>query len=456
MKSIIELKPEQYSSQERSDKDGPILCFEAKSSKDFDWLEQMILENNYYESDQHIWSYKVDHDKRIMAELISNCLIRDNQSVLELGCSNGTILKLLKDQGYLVRGLDISQKALDNAHISVKENISLVDLLEFNCNDRFDLIFGLDIFEHLNPNKLPEYLNKIKSLLKPEGLVLANIPAFGQDKVFGEVFPIYLESWLQDYANGRHFQMLHVDGNGYPINGHLIWADTDWWCRSFSQTGLTRLPQIEQALQCKFSTYLSKVLPRKSIYLFGSNNDGSLIRVTKNTVTKVPQAITKFADDFESVPGTKFDPTDNDNIFIYGWHRPEVSETGLARWMNGTVSYININCVDSGKLKLFLEAHNPDVNQNPVTVEINYTGGKRSVALGDQLVKVTIPIRYRLTIIQIYISHTWNPHEILKNGDTRNLGIFCKHVRLTASIRFMNKKYIIRKMKTIYRKLRSI
>ena len=112
----------------------------------------------------------------------------------------------------------------------------------------YDMVFGLDVFEHLNPNRLDAYVRRIAEITRDGGFLFCNIPAFGKDPVFGTLFPLYVDGWEQDAAAGRPFSTLHVDDEGYPIHGHLVWADARWWVQRFEAAGFGRLPQIERWL----------------------------------------------------------------------------------------------------------------------------------------------------------------------------------------------------------------
>jgi hypothetical protein len=115
-------------------------------------------------------------------------------------------------------------------------------------------------------------LGRVEAHLEAGGYVFCNIPAFGPDPVFGQVFQIYMEPWLADCERGTPFHTLHVDELGYPLNGHLIWAHTDWWVQQFEATGLHRETGIEQGLHARYDAYLERGAPaRKSFYVFSKD-----------------------------------------------------------------------------------------------------------------------------------------------------------------------------------------
>ncbi len=264
-------KPENYRLAEDIRTKRPVLTFEARQSADFDWLEQMIRETGYYER-PGIWSFDLDMDKKVLAEIMA---FFSPQKVLEIGCANGAVLKCLFQAGVGVEGVEISALAKARACSEIRNRIHLGDFLELVLPaDHYDLIFGLDIFEHFNPNRLAAYVQRIFEKLTSGGYLFCNIPAFGPDPVFGNPFPFYLETWGKDASESRPFQTLHVDEWGYPLNGHLIWADSFWWVHQMERPGFIREVEIEQALHQKYDAYLeTRTLARKAFYVFSKRVD---------------------------------------------------------------------------------------------------------------------------------------------------------------------------------------
>jgi Methyltransferase domain/Domain of unknown function (DUF4214) len=239
--------------------------FEIEDRGDFDWLEQAILDGRYYEA-EGVWTLEVDLDKRVMAEIVGTL---SQARVLEFGCASGAVLEGLFDQGLEFEGVDISRMAIERASDRVKDRIHHGDLLAVELRTDFDAAFGLDIFEHLNPNRIDSYLSRLASVLIPGGILFANIPVFGPDQVFGETFPLVLPGWRLDAEAGRCFRTVQVDDLGYPVHGHLIWADTHWWVGRFEAAGFVRRPAVEEDLHAKYDTYLLAESPaRRPFYVF--------------------------------------------------------------------------------------------------------------------------------------------------------------------------------------------
>ena len=243
-----------------------IPVFQAASAGDFDWLEREIIDNAYYEG-PGVWNFGVDADKRVVAEMIEAFApVR----ALELGCAAGAVLECLHRKGIHAEGVELSRHAIAKASSSITTRIHRGDLLSLDLErGAYDLVFGLDIFEHLNPNKLDAYISRIRQLTSDDAYLFCNIPAFGVDRVFGTVFPLYLSEWETEATAGRPFSTLHVDELGYPIHGHLIWAGSTWWTTRFESHGFSRDIEVERALHGKYDQYMEARAPaRRSYFVF--------------------------------------------------------------------------------------------------------------------------------------------------------------------------------------------
>lgn len=281
------LRPERYASAIDRTNNEQVWTFEAESDADFDWLEQAILEHGYYEK-PGVWNLGVDTDKRVIAEMIAAFA---PASALELGCAAGAVLECLEPHGVLAEGVEISSMAIARAPESVRARIHQGDLLTLSLSTPYDLVFGLDVFEHLNPNKLDAYISRIAASIAPGGYAFCNVPAFGDDPHFGTVFPLYLDAWREPHSASGLFTTLHVDALGYPIHGHLTWATAAWWVAKFDAHGLRRDVGIERALHEKYDGYFEKRAPaRKAFFVFSKDPSPARTARIIDTVARTPSA----------------------------------------------------------------------------------------------------------------------------------------------------------------------
>ena len=281
--NLIVQRPERYRRTIDRSNGNSILVFDVASSADVDWLERAILEHGYYEA-PGVWVLDVDFDKRVVAEMLSAFA---PAAALELGCASGAVLQCLDEAGVAgSEGIEISAMAIAKAADDVRPRIHQGDLLSLPLQKRYDVLFGLDVFEHLNPNKLDAYIRRIAEVTTEDAYLFCNIPAFGHDAVFGTVFPFYVDGWSGDAAAGRALSSIHVDDLGYPIHGHLAWGDAAWWTRQFEKAGFRRDEEIERAFHRKYDAYMEKRSPaRRAFFVFGTASGGRRAHVIQRIAT---------------------------------------------------------------------------------------------------------------------------------------------------------------------------
>ncbi len=259
--NLIEEAPERYIFVPRKHGQGDTRVLKVQSRADFDWIERHIYDDGFYET-MGGWILSSDPSFGILADQVTDI---GGSSILEIGCSNGQILGHLRDRGWEVNGVEISHLACFLAPYEIRKRIFFGDLLDLKIDRTYDVIMGLDVFEHLNPFKIPEYIRKCADRLNPGGYLYANIPMFGEDRNFGTVFGVYLDVW--DASPNGLFDHIEVDERGWPEGGHLGWALPSWWEAEFGKHGLVRSDEKEKLLHEKYAEYFAKAPARKSFFI---------------------------------------------------------------------------------------------------------------------------------------------------------------------------------------------
>lgn len=104
--------------------------------------------------------------------------VAQGERVLDLGCGRGEILLHCRRRGASVVGIDYSQAALRIARGLFANNNGYLNqptLIEGNvrrlcfAHNSFDVVFLLDIVEHLYPWELEDTLREVKRVLRPGG-----------------------------------------------------------------------------------------------------------------------------------------------------------------------------------------------------------------------------------------------------------------------------------------------
>jgi SAM-dependent methyltransferase len=103
--------------------------------------------------------------------------------LFEIGFGSGTLLKAVSDHGYRASGVEISPAMRDAALQVLGERFAdrllLGDLLQLDKDlapDKPTLVYWNDVFEHICPDEIEEFLAKIHRLLVPGGALLTITP----------------------------------------------------------------------------------------------------------------------------------------------------------------------------------------------------------------------------------------------------------------------------------------
>ncbi|SNA78564.1 class I SAM-dependent methyltransferase [Flavobacterium psychrophilum] len=215
--------------------------------------EDLVTETSISEADQMSVSY-LFRSYAEMPTLEQKALQLAKGNILDVGCGAGShSLSLQNERNLTVTPIDISEKAIEACQLRGLKNARVQNVLALE-NEKFDTIIllmnGTGIFETLTKTK--KYLQKLKSLLNPDGQILIDssdiiymfddnedgsylIPA---DGYYGELtftiqykgetektFPwLYLDyNTLQNVANANGLQCeLILEGTHYDYLARLF------------------------------------------------------------------------------------------------------------------------------------------------------------------------------------------------------------------------------------------
>lgn len=131
----------------------------------------------YLLEDTHFW-YK-SRREIIESVLQSHKLLNEQFSVLEIGSANGTNIKYFKSRFKHIKGSEINTEAINIAQQKNPDVEFYNGMLPHNigfADEKFDLIFLLDVLEHVE-NDLAALI-EIKRRLTKNGKLILTVPAY--------------------------------------------------------------------------------------------------------------------------------------------------------------------------------------------------------------------------------------------------------------------------------------
>lgn len=144
-----------------------ILDFQTKNSP-----ENIVTETNISEADEMEVAY-LFRSYNEMPKLEKKAMQLSKGKILDVGCGAGSHSLHLKEKGFEVISIDISENAIKACQLRGLKNTKIQDVLEVE-NEKFDTILllmnGTGIFGTLSETS--KYLKKLKTLLNPNGQIL--------------------------------------------------------------------------------------------------------------------------------------------------------------------------------------------------------------------------------------------------------------------------------------------
>jgi len=99
-------------------------------------------------------------------------------SALDIGCATGMLAAFLKEQGFeQVVGVDLSAELIEQARQNVEAEFHVADAGEFLKRGwKYDVIFLLNIVEHIERDQLVEFMTAVYRSLNTGGFAIVRTP----------------------------------------------------------------------------------------------------------------------------------------------------------------------------------------------------------------------------------------------------------------------------------------
>jgi 2-polyprenyl-3-methyl-5-hydroxy-6-metoxy-1,4-benzoquinol methylase len=170
---------------------------------------------NYAPYLQHSFRRGLDHLKRHKPK---------GSRLLDIGCGFGFFLNIAQTDGYIVKGIEVSQSLAEEGNHRYYLKIIAGNVFDIELTDEhYDIITAWDVLEHLSD--IERLLKQVSHLIKPDGVFLFRVPDFSfmQQSLPSDFTSLYL---TEVYPLGLHEHLFHfsqisinlwLKRNGYEI-----------------------------------------------------------------------------------------------------------------------------------------------------------------------------------------------------------------------------------------------
>jgi SAM-dependent methyltransferase len=162
-------------------KDSPARA--AMVRRAYDAMAQIIAVTWDFDDQPIVLGYNARIGQLVLRLLRRRQRREPNPRFFEIGYSNGVLIKLVRDAGFSVAGIEVSAKLRGEAcqylgpdsetylHLGNFLNYEL-PLSQRPCH----IVYWNDVFEHIPPDEIRDYLRRIRDLLTPDGLLITVTP----------------------------------------------------------------------------------------------------------------------------------------------------------------------------------------------------------------------------------------------------------------------------------------
>lgn len=154
--------------------------------------------------------------------------LKDNQTILELGCGMGITTAYLVNKGFDVIATDISEIALEYVNNTIKKaktkQMNMLEPFPFKDN-QFSIIIADLCLHYFDKQSTKKIMHEIKRILKPNGVLLARVNS-KKDSTAGQGIKIEKNFYFVDGFNKRFFTKDDAQ-KMFKIIGKTTSAETD-------------------------------------------------------------------------------------------------------------------------------------------------------------------------------------------------------------------------------------
>lgn len=185
-------------------------------------------EAEYFNGAALSYPEKTTAQKAEIMRLLEKCALRKEERILEVGCGDGALARILLAQGYDVHAIDVSLRMVERARAKDplhESRYKVADYLAYKDKEPYDVIVLLDSYPHFLDTRA--FRRKAKDLLRENGrlLILQDRPRKelngileGKDKArLSRPLKSPGREWTRLWLSFRKEKVSKEDGKGYLL-----------------------------------------------------------------------------------------------------------------------------------------------------------------------------------------------------------------------------------------------
>lgn len=142
----------------------------------------------------------------------------ENSKILDIGCAKGFMLYDFTKAipGITVKGIDISQYAIQNAKEEVKEHLQVANALKLPFEDNsFDLVISVTTLHNLNKEDMKQALSEINRVTKKDAFITLDAYRDDEEKKRMEAWNLTALTMMHTNEWKEFFKECNYNGDYY-------------------------------------------------------------------------------------------------------------------------------------------------------------------------------------------------------------------------------------------------
>jgi len=157
--------------------------------------------------------------------------VDQNSCCLDIGSDNGILSYLLRENGGSWHSADLDIETVNSIESVVSSNVAMMTETEIPHSDNFfDCIIIIDLLEHLKDENTA--LSEIQRVLKPGGLLIANVPHTKKGSV---IRALRLAVGLTDEKHGHVRPGYNLEQLSSLLGSHFVITKSQTYSRFFTE-----------------------------------------------------------------------------------------------------------------------------------------------------------------------------------------------------------------------------
>ncbi|MDM1377712.1 class I SAM-dependent methyltransferase [Myroides marinus] len=185
--------------------------------------------------------FNIVSEFNVLPELLDfSNLIKQNGTILDLGCGPGHHSKYFSDLGFKVTGIDLSSEMIEIAKkVSEKSTFKIMDILHIDFKKgTFDGIWASASLLHIPKNKIKNVLKNLKEILVEGGILYISLKDGDGDEIFIDKRYGNVEKYYTYYKSNEILDLLQTVGFNkieISLKDKRSNYDTSSWLHIFCQ-----------------------------------------------------------------------------------------------------------------------------------------------------------------------------------------------------------------------------